>query len=82
MPLGGDIQQNPVSESSIYAGLAMAKHKQFLQNVRSITFIGKRILFFTLGCKNYKERYEFYLRGTDDTKGRKHQKIVPYRVFF
>ena len=49
MPLGGDIQQNSVSESSSYAGLAMAEHKQFLQNVRSITFIDKRILFFILG---------------------------------
>ena len=65
MPLGGDIQQNPVSESSSYAGLAMAEHKKFLQNVRSITFIDKCILFFILGCKNYNERYGFYLGGTD-----------------
>lgn len=60
----------------------MAKHKQILQNVRSITFIDKCILFFTLGYKNYKERYGFYLGGTDDTKGRKHPKALPYRVFF
>ena len=65
MPLGGDIQQNPVSESSIYAGLTMTEHKQFLQNVRSITFIDKRILFFTLDYKKYKERHGFYLGGTD-----------------